>query len=279
MDDTSSAFDPIELVERLAGISDMRQRAFVLAERLAGLSDDEVLETLKLIHEKAGAGNADFLLVYNGLLVSGVLTEALGSERMSVLVTKAQDQGCFELVAVLMDIPPEDDPEFLENPMLDDELREKPLGVRKALARKPDVRMIQRIAKDQDHRVIRNLLNNPRLTEQEVMKIGSTRPTSPRVLEEIYNHPRWITRYSIKKVIVWNPYSPLSLPLRLLTFLSMEDLEEIRDAPRIRETIRREAERLIDKKQGPTTVWELIMDDFVPDRESNDSSEKESGDQ
>ena len=107
---------------------------------------------------------------------------------------------------------------------------------------------MQRIAKDQDHRVIEHLLNNPRMTESEVIKIGSTRPTSPRVLETIAKHPRWSCRYRVKKTIVFNPYTPLSLALRLLAYMSFQDLELLCSLSEVSEVLLTEAEKLLQKK-------------------------------
>ena len=108
--------------------------------------------------------------------------------------------------------------------------------------------MVKRIARDQDHRVIGILLFNPKLTEMDVTLIASTRPTSPKVLDAIYRHPKWVSRYAIKKTIVLNPYTPLSISLKLLLFLQDPDLDEIVRAPDLDETVREQARRLVSKR-------------------------------
>ena len=153
-----------------------------------------------------------------------------------------------DILTILTDVPSRDREDRPRQPFLDGTLREIPLGMRKSLARKPDFRLIQRIAKDQDHRVIRQLLDNPRMTERDVIRIGSTRPTSPKVLETIYNHPRWISRYAIKKTIVFNPYAPLSLSLRLLTYLNVQDLELLSTMPELDSDLVAEARKNVNKK-------------------------------
>lgn len=237
-----------ELVARLSAIEDIRQRSLALAQRLRKLSNEDVCEVITAIRERAASGDRDAIRLYNGLLVSGMLAEVLGNRRMSELVETAQREEKFEIVAILVDIPPETPEDIPFQPFLDPGLRETPLGMRKALARRPDFRLIKRIARDQDHRVIRILLNNPRLTEMDVTRIASTRPASPKVLEEIYNHPRWIHRHSVKKVIVLNPYTPLSLGLRLLTFMRLQDLEEICASSDLNSVLLREARHMMAKK-------------------------------
>lgn len=237
-----------ELVAHLCAIQDTRQRGLALATRLGELDDELITYVLKLIRERALQGQEDFRLLYNGLMVSGAFAEVIGAVRLSALVEALQARCEYELVAILMDVPPEGQDEIPFQPFLDVGLKEIPLGTRKELARKPDFKLIKRIARDQDHRVISNLLDNPRLTEMDVVRIAATRPTSHKVLEAIYNHTRWISRYSIKKVIVLNPHAPLSMAVRLLTFLKLQDLDEVLQAPDLHPALLEEARRILEKK-------------------------------
>jgi hypothetical protein len=237
-----------ELILSLARIVDIRQRSYALASRLAGLEDDAVVDTIKTIRENALVGHEDCLLLYNALTVTGILAEVLGAAKISALVETAQSRGDYDTVAILMDLPHEGQDELPFQPFLDAGLKETSLGMRKALARKPDFKLISRIAHDQDHRVIEILLNNPRLTERDVIRIGATRPTSPKVLEKIFNHPKWISRYAIKKVIVLNPHAPLSMSMKLLTFMRLEDLSHVVSRPDLNPSLVQEARRLASKK-------------------------------
>jgi len=242
-------FSAEHFVARLSNIRDVVQRSHALADRLKLLGDDAVLEAIKVIQERAISGNDVYRSLYNGLLCSGVLAQVFGDIRMSELVGKAQDAGDFAIVALLMDMPSELSDKTLFQPFLDPSLREVPLGARKELARKPDFRLIERIAKDQDHRVIGNLLNNPRLKEIDVVRIASTRPMSALVLEEVYNHPRWVTRYAVKKAIIFNPYAPLTMALRLLPYMRLQELEEICDSPNLSSTLLDAARKALAEKR------------------------------
>lgn len=236
------------MVLGLSRIGDLRQRSYALASRLKRQPTDCVLDIIKVIREEALKGHGDFRLLYNGLLVSGMLGNVFGPARMSLLVEAAQERGDFDLVALLMDLPAEAAHDIPHQPFLDGSLKETPLGMRKALARKPDFRLIQRIARDQDHRVIQQLLDNPRLTEKDVVRIAATRPTSPRVLEEIYGHRRWITRYSVKKTIVFNPHAPLSLSMRLVAYLTVQDLEQLVERDDVNQELLEQAHRILKQK-------------------------------
>ncbi len=239
-----------DLVKRLASIQEVRQRSFAVSDRLNKLEPADAVRTIALVIEQALAGDRQALAVYGGLLVPGMLAEVMGQAKVSQLIAIAQDTAQYEVAALLLEIPPKKQLGGDSQPFLDSELREVPLGVRKALARKPDFHMIQRIARDQDPRVIENLLNNPRLTEQEVVRLASTRPASAHVLRAVYAHPRWINRYALKKVIVLNPYSPVSLALRLLAYLSVQDLEEVTASTSLGYELRAEAGRILEKKSA-----------------------------
>lgn len=248
MDPEAQTPHALNLLERLSSVKEVKQRGYALAERLADLEADEIITIIKTIREKAVFGHPNFIELYNALLFTSGLAEVLGREKMSELVDLAQQHHELEIVSLLMDIPPARAAGVHAQPFLDRELSELPLGIRKAMARKLDFKLIRRIARDQDHRVIRNLLDNPGLTEMDVTRIASTRPTSPKVLEEIYKHPRWITRYSTKRVVVLNPYTPTSIALRLMPFLSIQDLREIVDTPDLSSLLIKEARRIIEKK-------------------------------
>lgn len=102
-----------------------------------------------------------------------------------------------------------------------------PLGVRKSLARRSDPNALQRLATDQNPTVVRHLLNNPRVTEEMVIKAASLRPTTPEVLEEIFVHEKWGSRYRVRKSLVFNPYSAPRISHALLPLLLMQDLMDV----------------------------------------------------
>ncbi len=248
MDQGSSSLTAPDEVATLARIPDVRQRGHALVRRLADMSDEEVIDALRTILDKALIGHVDSVVLYNSLLDSRLWIEAMGVERMSKLVALAHDNEEFDVLTLLVDFSRDKDMEIPFQPFLDEALKETPLGVRKSLARRPDFDMVKRIARDQDHRVISILLYNPRLTEMDVTLIAATRPTSPKVLEAIYRHPKWVSRYSVKKIIVLNPYTPLSITLKVMLFLRNQDLDEVMRAPDLHATIKDQARRLVRKR-------------------------------
>lgn len=245
--------DILDLVEKLGAISEAKQRSHALAHRLKGLDVESILLIVKTIHERALAGQESYLRLYNGLMVQDTLTNVLGRQIMSQLVEMAQRLGYYEVVSILMDMTAPDQVQNATQPFLDSELKEFPLGMRKSLARRPDFKTIERVSRDQDHRVIANLLNNPRLTEKEVVRMAATRPTSAKVLQAIYDHPKWVVRYSVKKAIVLNPHAPQWIALRLLAFITSQHLEQITRDRHLSPVVVNEAQRILDLKRNKSS--------------------------
>ncbi len=102
-----------------------------------------------------------------------------------------------------------------------------PLGVRKSLARRSDPNTLNTLITDQDPTVVSHLLNNPRMTEEIVLKAAALRPTSPDVLEVIFIHQKWGSRYRVRKSLVFNPYSAPRISHALLPLLLMQDLMDV----------------------------------------------------
>jgi len=120
-----------------------------------------------------------------------------------------------------------------------------PLGVRKSMARRPDLGAIESLILEQDPSVIHNLLNNPRTVEDMVVKMASLRPTSAEVLQEISAHPKWSARYSVKKSLAHNPYSPPRMVHALLPTLLMQDLIDVTLSTVLHPDVRSGAKRFI----------------------------------
>jgi hypothetical protein len=245
------------LVRTLSGVLDSKQRGAALGRRLNRMDTYVVLCVFKLIKEKAGKGHKDHLLLYYSLL-SDTFRNEMGKEKIEELVALSREEGLMEIISIFEEIQTKGAEDLPFQPYLDSELKETPVGMRKALARNLDFNMIQRIAKDQDPRVINTLLNNPRMTERQVVLIAATRPVSPKVLYCLADHPKWIKRHKVKKAIALNPYTPVSLALKLLAFMKIQDLRQILESTEVSRVVKISAEKLMEDKggQGPEE-WEL----------------------
>ena len=169
-----------------------------------------------------------------------------GNDFMSRVLQKSRRYQLDEVVALLTDVTPQRRIYHTEevenrNPAQD----YVPLGVRKAMARKPHPGTIESLIADQDPSVVRNLLDNPRTVEEVVVKMASLRPTGSEALEEIGNHPKWSARYRVKKTLALNPYSPPRVIHSLLPTLMMGDLIEVTLSTVLHPDVRAAAKRFI----------------------------------
>jgi len=112
------------------------------------------------------------------------------------------------------------------------------LGERKALARTHDREQITLLVRDPHPAVIAILLDNPHITESDIVRIAAARPAVPASLERIAAHPRWSVRHAVKRALVLNPSTPLADAIRIATTLRAQELRELAADPSLREPLR-----------------------------------------
>jgi hypothetical protein len=120
-----------------------------------------------------------------------------------------------------------------------------PLGVLKSrarLTRNPDE--LSRLAVASNPDVIREVLKNPRLTEDLVVRIAARRPARPEPLVEIWRSPRWNNRPAIRKALVFNPYLPPETGVKIVPLLGLIDLKALAVDTKVHLSIRDLAAKL-----------------------------------
>ncbi len=122
------------------------------------------------------------------------------------------------------------------------------LGERKSLARGRDRQLLARVLRDPHPDVIRILLSNPALTEEDVVRFAARRPVHADVLREVAASVRWIVRYRVRLAVLKNPYAPLEVVMPLVPLMTSSDLTEIARSPELAPVLRDIAGR------GPHTL-------------------------
>jgi hypothetical protein len=122
------------------------------------------------------------------------------------------------------------------------------LGERKSLARRPDRNMMERLLLDPHPDVIRQLLANPKLTEDDVLTLAARRPCRPDVLSEISRSPRWSTRPRIRVALVLNPDMPLDLAAPILGLLMRHELRLVATSPTVAPAVRALANEHLERR-------------------------------
>lgn len=122
-----------------------------------------------------------------------------------------------------------------------------PLGVLKSrarLTRNPDE--LSRLAVASNPAVVREVLRNPRLTEDLVVRIAARRPARPEPLVEIWRSTRWSLRPAVRRALVFNPYLPPEVGAKIVPLLPRPDLEQVRDSSTLHLSLRELALTLLD---------------------------------
>lgn len=115
------------------------------------------------------------------------------------------------------------------------------LGERKALARTHSREELLLLIRDPHPAVVAILLDNPHVTEAEIVRIAACRPAVPASLAKIAAHPRWSVRHPVKRALVMNPSTPLADAIRIATTLRTQELAELAVDPQLPEPLRRHA--------------------------------------
>lgn len=219
---------------------------FLLSKELTAVGEDLAPHFLREILAGAGrrdTGYAEFLHHVGDVRTLATFT---GNDFMSSVLQLSRRHQLNEVVELLAATPPQKRIHYSDD--VESRTPEQdyvPLGVRKSLARKPNLQTIEKLVSEQDPQVIRHLLMNSRTTEDLVVKMASLRPTSEEVLEEIFVNQRWSSRSRVRKALVFNPYTPPRAAHALLPMLLMQDLMEVTLSPSLHPNVRGAAKRFI----------------------------------
>jgi hypothetical protein len=101
---------------------------------------------------------------------------------------------------------------------------------------------------DTSPRVIRALLENRRLAEEDVLIIAKRKNLPPDILTMVFRDRRWAESYPIRLALARNPRSPLSVSLNIARYLRIFDLEEITRSHVIPLVFRHKVEMIINER-------------------------------
>lgn len=119
------------------------------------------------------------------------------------------------------------------------------LGERKALARRNDRDLIARVLRDPHPDVIRVLLGNPAITEDDVVRLCARRPVPADVLREVFRTARWVARYRVRRALVRNPYCPREVALQLAPHLNNQDARAASQSTDLHDEVRLACRRTV----------------------------------
>ncbi len=118
------------------------------------------------------------------------------------------------------------------------------------LAMKGDREARNILIRDPNRIVSAAVVQNPRITEQEMEKIAAMRSISEDILRQIANNRQWARSYTIVHNLARNPRTPIANVLTILSRLQLRDLAALSKNKNVSDAVRRQALRLSQARTG-----------------------------
>jgi len=127
-------------------------------------------------------------------------------------------------------------------------LPQLPLGQRIALARRGPARVVGALIATGHAQVLEIALENPRLTEAQILKV-LWRDNLPQVVVlSVANHRKWSQHYNVRLALVRNSSTPLSIVLGYLPQLTVVDLRELAAPGIVPENLRKYLQAEVNRR-------------------------------
>jgi DNA-directed RNA polymerase subunit F len=235
------------LAKQLLALEEGPVRAGAAARALAVEAPEVLAGALSALARRADAEARVVLAAVGQALLDPCL--ALPYDALAELYSAAAAQGLTEVTALLVAPPPR---RLYQEPRdkADARLAQLTLGHKKALARaRRDPDLLARLAAEGTPTVVRELLQNPQLTEELVVRIAARRPCRPETLRCVAESRRWRTRPAVARALARNPYAEPAVATKLLPFLGSADLGELAVDNALHGLVRALAARLVRQRE------------------------------
>lgn len=231
----------------LLSLPDVTLRVSWLRSHLNELRDGDAAEVLSSLCEEGERANPDSR---EALLIVAMLLAADGdSPFVERLRHHAEERRLLSLARLLRRGGDASSGRALSEPPVPDygAGRELTVGERRSLARSPNRRVLEKLLRDPHPLVLRQLLGNPRLTEDDVVRLAARRPLHSAIVDTLAESPRWLRRPRIRLTLLLNPGTPEPVSMPLLAVCTRCELLEVvhgADAPL---ALRASAQELLER--------------------------------
>jgi len=118
-------------------------------------------------------------------------------------------------------------------------LPQLPLGQKITLARRGPARIAGALLAEGHAQIIGIVLDNPYMTEAQILKALSREKLSTAVIPAISHHRKWSITYNIRLALVRHPSAPLATVLAYLPELTVSDLGDLAAPGIVTESLRK----------------------------------------
>ena len=116
------------------------------------------------------------------------------------------------------------------------------------LAMKGDKEARTILIQDGNRMVQLAVLDNPRITESEIVNISRSRNVDDEVLRRIANSREWSKLYQVRVSLVNNPKTPVAVAMRFVSMLMTSDLKSLAASKSVPSAVSTAAKRIISRK-------------------------------
>jgi hypothetical protein len=238
-----------KLLRDIQSLPEPRMRLHVVGKRLKGLEPEEVVRFMDLVYRSPS--DVPGARAFQSLLVDpDELRDVIGEKKFRLTYRAAIELGFEKVSRLFTDLPAQKSGPFGYDKEEEAKMEFLTLGQRRAMAKGNIKDTLDRLLSDPDTVVVGNLLNNPRMTEVEVLKVASKRPNSPAILRHLSTHRKWSKRYPVIKALVQNPYTPTRIAIALLEFMLTSDLEGVSEDGTLHQQVVMGAKALLVERSG-----------------------------
>jgi hypothetical protein len=144
----------------------------------------------------------------------------------------------------MVEEPPKDQPPEKREPALWMQIKAMTMAERTKLALRgnKDARMV--LIRDVNVQIQRLVLQNPRITEEEILTIARDRNTNDELLARIADSRDWIKNYAVRMALVENSRTPVAKALRILPTLDDKELSRLGKSKQIPQVVAVQARRI-----------------------------------
>ncbi len=143
-----------------------------------------------------------------------------------------------------------------------------PAGMKIALSRRANSRVLESIMQQGDRRAIDACLGSPRLTEEMLYRLLNKQTAKPLLVRAVAEHPVWSLRYLVRYALIRNFHTPMQYVEAFIEGMKSADLRDIHADPRLPLSTRPFIFRELRRRNEPVEteeerVYELSEDDAL----------------
>lgn len=106
------------------------------------------------------------------------------------------------------------------------------------------------LLRDANRLVQRFVLQNPRITDEEIIAMAKNRNIDAEILNGVCRRKEWISNYQVRLALATNPKTPLAMAVRFVPTLLPRDLRALAKSKNVPAAVNGMAKRLVIDRGG-----------------------------